>query len=263
MALAGGASAQGGASPARLLGDPGLFFGPNAYPPDAVAAREQGRVVARLAIDAQGRVSACTVATSSGSAALDAATCRIATTRLSFAAARDGRGEGVAASYLLPIRWVLPQASGEPLVSLAMTLVATIGPDRKVGDCTGSINGRRISVTPESCAGYPALLERVFATAPGGIVVRVERRQVYAGSALPPIEEPGGTVLERTTVGFVIDAAGRPSGCRSSRQARDVFLPAADPCLSRTQFAAAGSGRSAFPVAATWTTTLSYTRVTP
>jgi periplasmic protein TonB len=73
-------------------GNPGQFFGPDAYPPAALRAEAQGRVVARLTIGADGRVTDCSVTTSSGNSDLDEATCRISLRRVRFTPAKDQSG---------------------------------------------------------------------------------------------------------------------------------------------------------------------------
>jgi periplasmic protein TonB len=94
---------------AGLRGDPGRFFGPDAYPPAAQRAGAQGRVVARLTVGTSGSVTDCTVTASSGNDDLDATTCRIARSRVKFTPARDDSGQPITSSYTLPVRWVLPQ----------------------------------------------------------------------------------------------------------------------------------------------------------
>jgi periplasmic protein TonB len=93
---------------AGLKGDPGRFFGPDAYPPSAIRAGAQGRVVARLTVGTDGRVTDCSVTTSSGNGDLDEATCRIAKSRVRFSPALDQNGSPMTSSYNLPVRWVLP-----------------------------------------------------------------------------------------------------------------------------------------------------------
>lgn len=94
---------------AGLRGNPGQYFGAGAYPAEAIRANEQGRTVARLAIDASGTPVGCTIAVSSGSRSLDAATCAIAIGKVRFTPARDDKGVAIASSYTLPVRWVLPR----------------------------------------------------------------------------------------------------------------------------------------------------------
>lgn len=93
-------------SPPR--GDPAVYFGPDQYPLDAIRAEEQGRVVAVLRLDATGTPRACTVRVSSGSRSLDAGTCAIALRDVVFIPARDHEGRAIASTYVLPVRWVLP-----------------------------------------------------------------------------------------------------------------------------------------------------------
>lgn len=65
------------------------------YPPVARRAHAVGSVVVALAIDADGRVTACRVARSSGNADLDATTCRLAQQRFRYTPARDAAGKAV------------------------------------------------------------------------------------------------------------------------------------------------------------------------
>ena len=77
------------------------------YPAAALRAEEQGRVGYRLTIGIDGRVAECLVVSSSGSAALDAATCRIMRARARFVLARDTAGDPVPDTRAGHIDWVL------------------------------------------------------------------------------------------------------------------------------------------------------------
>ena len=90
-------------------GNPGQYFNSDNYPPSALRAGEQGRVVAMLTIGTDGRVSDCEVSTSSGSAALDQATCRIAKSRVRYSPAKDENGQPIASRTSLPVKWVIPE----------------------------------------------------------------------------------------------------------------------------------------------------------
>ena len=95
---------------ATARGNPGQYFGPDAYPDAALRAQAQGRVVARLTVGADGRVSACEIVTSSGNSDLDSTTCRIARSRVRYTPAKDQDGRPIAQSGItLPVRWQLPQ----------------------------------------------------------------------------------------------------------------------------------------------------------
>ena len=94
---------------AKAKGNPGQYFGTDNYPPAAIRAEAQGRVVAVLSIGSDGRVSACSVTTSSGNSDLDDATCRIAKRSVKFSPAKDQNGNPVTDTFTLPVRWVLPK----------------------------------------------------------------------------------------------------------------------------------------------------------
>lgn len=93
---------------AGLKGNVGSYFSTDSYPPEAIRAQAQGRVVARLSVGTDGRVSDCTVTSSSGNDSLDSTTCRIAKSRVRFTPAKDDSGSPIASSYTLPVKWVLP-----------------------------------------------------------------------------------------------------------------------------------------------------------
>ena len=89
-------------------GNPGQYFGADNYPPEAIRAGAQGRVSARLSIGTDGRVSDCTVTSSSGNDSLDSAVCRISRSRVRFSPAKDDSGNPITSTYPLNVRWVLP-----------------------------------------------------------------------------------------------------------------------------------------------------------
>jgi periplasmic protein TonB len=88
--------------PARARGDVRFLFSPNDYPEAARRRDETGTVRARLDISANGSVTGCSIVASSGSAALDSATCRVLKARAHFAPAKDSSGQAVNDSYLTP-----------------------------------------------------------------------------------------------------------------------------------------------------------------
>jgi periplasmic protein TonB len=93
--------------PRSAVGDlQGLFRGDD-YPVSAIERDEQGSVTARLTVGTDGRVSGCTVTSSSGSRILDNATCRILQSRARFTPARDNRGNLTTDTTSQRIRWVL------------------------------------------------------------------------------------------------------------------------------------------------------------
>lgn len=77
------------------------------YPPGALRAGEQGTVAFDATIGADGRVTGCTVTSSSGSVALDDATCRLITRRARFTPSKDAAGKPISSTYSSRFRWEL------------------------------------------------------------------------------------------------------------------------------------------------------------
>ena len=75
------------------------------YPASALRAGEQGTTRVELIVAPNGRATGCTVTKSSGSTALDSATCRILLSRARFTPARDTTGSPVESRYSTAIRW--------------------------------------------------------------------------------------------------------------------------------------------------------------
>lgn len=102
---------------ARAEANLASYFSDVDYPAEAIRAGEQGLVAFRLQVAADGAVTTCTVEKSSGSASLDAATCRIMSERARFTPARDANGQATTDSFTGRIRWRLPEqpSEGPPL----------------------------------------------------------------------------------------------------------------------------------------------------
>jgi TonB family protein len=90
------------------------YFSQSWYPPEALRSREQGMVRFEVDVGRNGRVDSCRVTGSSGSRALDEATCAIMTDRARFTPARDAAGERVADRFSARIEWVLPPQDPPP-----------------------------------------------------------------------------------------------------------------------------------------------------
>jgi TonB family protein len=137
------ASPAGAQEAARLVSDVTVGFAPSDYPPEALRAREQGRAVAEVEVGADGLARGCAVVVSSGSASLDAATCRGAIA-LTFAPARDTSGTPQVGRVQVPVRWVLPVA---PAGLERVTIVSGAAALR----CTVQRGGRERVLRPEPC----------------------------------------------------------------------------------------------------------------
>jgi len=77
------------------------------YPVVAIERKEQGSVTVRLTVGVSGRVSACDVIFSSGSRALDDASCQLLQSRALFTPARDSNGNLITDVVRQEIRWLL------------------------------------------------------------------------------------------------------------------------------------------------------------
>lgn len=89
-------------------GNPGTWVTQDDYPSRMIRRGIEGTTGFRLTIDARGRVTDCTVTSSSGSADLDKAACTSLSRRARFEAARDGNGDAISGTYSSRIVWRLP-----------------------------------------------------------------------------------------------------------------------------------------------------------
>jgi protein TonB len=93
--------------PRSATGDLQGLFRVADYPIAALKRLEQGSVTVQLTVGVMGRVRACHVTSSSGSRALDNASCQILQSRASFTPARDSSGNLTTDTVRQEIRWVL------------------------------------------------------------------------------------------------------------------------------------------------------------
>lgn len=93
--------------PQSVSGNLQGLFRESDYPSSSVENEEQGTVSVVLAIGPNGRVSNCSVASSSGSRSLDSATCRVLTSRAKFTPARDSTGNPTSGTFRQRITWRL------------------------------------------------------------------------------------------------------------------------------------------------------------
>ena len=91
--------------PARAKANLGSLITDDDYPASALRAEEEGVTGFRLSVGANGRVTGCTVTSSSGSSALDAATCRLLTSRARFTPAKDSNGQATTDAVSARIVW--------------------------------------------------------------------------------------------------------------------------------------------------------------
>lgn len=97
------------ASPLKPRGAPGDWVTSDDYPPGGLRNEEQGRTGFKLDVGADGRVTNCTVTSSSGFPDLDETACKLLPRRARFTPAKDAAGNGMASVYSSSIRWQIPK----------------------------------------------------------------------------------------------------------------------------------------------------------
>jgi periplasmic protein TonB len=95
------------AEPKSLSGSLQGLIRSDDYPQSAIENEEQGTVGVALQVGPNGRVSGCSVTSSSGSRTLDNATCSILTRRARFSPAQDSNGNAITATHRQRITWRL------------------------------------------------------------------------------------------------------------------------------------------------------------
>jgi len=95
-------------TPARAKANLASLFSDEDYPASAVRSGESGATGFRLEVGSNGRVTNCTVTSSSGSSALDSTTCRLLRSRARFTPATDSSGSATSDSVSGRIVWRLP-----------------------------------------------------------------------------------------------------------------------------------------------------------
>lgn len=94
---------------AQPRGNPGNWATTNDYPSRALREEREGTTGFRVSVSTEGRVSGCTITSSSGHSDLDEATCSNVTRRARFTPATDGDGNPTTGSYSSRVRWVIPK----------------------------------------------------------------------------------------------------------------------------------------------------------
>ncbi|BDW81919.1 hypothetical protein MACH24_13570 [Erythrobacter sp. Dej080120_24] len=93
---------------AAPMGNPGRWITDRDYRPSWINRGYSGRAGFTLQIDAQGRVTNCSITRSTGHDALDEATCRLLRQRAEFSPAKDSSGRIVPGSYSSSVNWRIP-----------------------------------------------------------------------------------------------------------------------------------------------------------
>ncbi len=103
----------------KPVGNPGQWFGPDTYPPEAKRNREQGTVRVGVVVDADGMPTGCSILESSGSSALDEGTCPIFLEHVRFRPGTDNAGRAAPSMWRGSVTWRLDEQ--DSAIELATT----------------------------------------------------------------------------------------------------------------------------------------------
>src|SRR5688500_16836950 len=146
---------------ARAQADLASLIDDKDYPAAALRNYEEGIVGFRLQIGVDGKVTSCKIIQSSGSAALDLATCKLLSARARFTPARDRRGKPTTDTHQARIIWRIMDSSLPAVEAMfhAVTLRATA---EGAATCSFVINDQpsRAEACPKDLAAQMAARAR-------------------------------------------------------------------------------------------------------
>jgi TonB family protein len=194
------------------------LFSTEDYPLEAIRNEEQGTVAVVLRVAANGRVSDCIVAESSGSPSLDLQTCRVLWSRARFVPARDAQGRPIESAWRQRIRWELPEPEPMPFNPWSSRMTLDFMEDGGVISCRVETSGA-LKDQQESCG----LISDMWQSALGTLRIDagharrtlILETQFAPGNRISPGPPPAGArLVGRQTVRMTIDASGKTLQCR-------------------------------------------------
>ena len=227
------AAAEPAVPPQRV---PSALLSPDDYPEAAMLLGQEGSVEARLTVGTDGRPTACTIIRSSGSPALDAATCTAFKTRARFSPARDGLGRPTIGTWTQSVRWSI-EGNELPVAPWTIRLLVALDKNGEPTNCAIQAGGalRKRDQFLIDCAELsgaftvPPELTRRYA---GHQAVLVFDQQ-FVPQAVDTIDTPKDLtrfpLVSREVMRFDIDAGGRVGTCRRIRSEGD-YKPSIDGC---------------------------------
>ncbi|VXC56240.1 conserved hypothetical protein [Sphingomonas sp. 8AM] len=245
------------------------WMGADNYPPAAIRAGEQGRVVAIVAVDATGHPTACRIDVSIGSPTLEKGTCALILARGRFTPARDAKDRAIASEVTFPIRWVLPGDGDnrQPSGPLDFATIMTIAADDTIAGCEIIVDGKPQTTDLTRCGGpdfKPAGL-RASLKVVGSFQMRSDF-VIRNGETPPsmPALTVGGRLLSMREARQSVDTNGVPTNCTvavSGEWAEEAKkYPRSTACDSGQRFIPPrdkdGAYKAAQVLVAEWTTLL-------
>jgi len=219
-------------TPAQAIGRQG-WLSSDDYPAAALRNEEQGTVAVWLDIGTDGRVTGCTISSSSGSPSLDAATCRIFRSRGRFRPARNPAEEPVPGAVRERIRWILPDFDTLPLEPAFAAFEARVE-GGGASDCEavyaapGENELAALGCEIVLPLGWP--LPEAFGRS--GSRLRFTLEIAREGAPRPPFTPRSGRPVYALSVAFEVLATGVPGPCLATVlvASRDPNAPPFDLC---------------------------------
>ena len=186
------------------------LIGAQDYPQSAIEAGEQGDVAVELEVTPAGRVGSCRIVSSSGSAALDRATCRVLQRRARFRPAIDTQGRAIADQVQQKIRWELVSL---PHAAIESTIVALVDAEGAVFECADESRWQTcgdadfaLGTTIAALGAWPSKpmrYRRMLRFIPGE----------QSDQVLAPVMQPGERLIYAGSAQVGIGQNGRVTGC--------------------------------------------------
>lgn len=156
------------------------------YPEEVLSRNEYGIVTILLHLSKEGKVTACDVTESSGSAKLDMMTCSLLKKRARFDPAKDATGSPIESEYRLANSWGVDQ--NQPRTTVDIPLQVSVIPSdyrspvkaRLIFDATGHVTACEITTTSGSAAADRAACSYIKQQ----LVIAVPKS---ASSDIPPV----------------------------------------------------------------------------
>jgi len=238
LCCAGGAMAQ--TDPKAK--DAYLWVTQDDYPVEALQKGESGLVAFETQVDPAGKPTGCRTIASSGSAILDATTCRLVMERGSFRPATDAKGLPVAGKWQMRVRWNPPSSVVSPTVVRSFALIEhlTFDAGGKITGCSGRASGELGSEMPVCLRVGGALVISQFMTGRyrNGVATRTVM-QLVEGEPIPadaPTSDlPPNWTVERS---FVLQSDGTIANCSQRESGKGIV-----PCETRGSYVPPSDGR--------------------
>lgn len=186
------------------------------YPAAAMRNEEEGSVTVRLDVTPAGRVGGCTILSSSGSASLDSATCRIFRSRARYHPARTAGGEPAAGTVIERVRWELPEDGTLPLEPAYAALAVSLDGDRRTACTSIDEAPEDTALTFESCGLLlPVALPVPRAIGQGHSRIRVTLELTRDGVPRPSFARQAGPPIYAATAALEVREDGMVVTCRA------------------------------------------------